>query len=508
MRHLNLFPFQSDGYEALRSAVREGHRAIIFQLPTGGGKTVVAGHMILRALARGKRCLFVAHRLELVEQPYAKLVEAGVNPLDIGVRVGGEKARRRLASPVQIACIDSLKPTDFAGFDLIVVDEAHRACSAGYLRALAHRDPHSVVIGLTATPERLDGRPLAQAGFTKIVVGALPSELIALERIVEPTMWTVPDTLLPDVSDAGIVGGEFDQKAVAKAVDRRELVGSAVEQYALRGNGRRAIAFCASIPHSLAMTEMFNAAGIPARHVDGNSTTTARKAALADLRSGAVRVVTQCNLWIEGLDEPRVRVAILAKPTASLMVYLQSIGRAVRWFEGQESTVLDHAGNALRHGHPSEDRMYSLEGRSKPASAASVMKRCDTCLLLVRRSTTVCSACGTEFPVASTKAPELAYTPQQLRVLDPKGYKRYFFNKLWIEAYEEGNLGGWVHNRYEARFGERPGLWPEPPKPPVDGSPKARKAKRAQLLLIARVQGKSEVWVDAKMARIFDGALT
>ena len=499
---MQLFDFQLDAYDALREAVAEGHRSIILQLPTGGGKTVVAAHLILNARQRDHRCLFVAHRVELIKQPYRKLIEHGVPEEDLGMRVGDEVKRKRLEAPVQIACINSLEPGDFAGFRLIIVDECHRACSRSYLEALAERDPNCIVIGLTATPERLDRRGLAEAGFTKIVVGALPSELVALGRIMEPTIWTVPDALLPNLDEVGIQGGDFEPKGLAKAVEKRELVGSIVDHYAKHGNERRAVAFATSISHSHAIAEMFNNAGIPARHIDGNSGAKLRETTLEDVKHGRLRVVSQCNLWIEGVDEPSLRCAILAKPTASVTVFLQSVGRVVRYFEGQESTVLDHAGNALRHGHPSEDRVYSLTGKSRPVNAASAMKRCPVCMLLVRISEQECPACGTPFEAGSMRR-ELRYTPQQLRLLDPEGYKQYFWNTLWNKAYTEGHLAGWVHAMYRTRFREAPGVWPLPPRPFVDDSPEARKAKRAHLQMIARVQGKSGAWVEQKMDRIF-----
>lgn len=502
---MNLFPFQRRAVDDVRAALRAGHRAVILQLPTGGGKTIVAADIILSALARGHRCLFVAHRLELVEQPYRKLVEAGVPEARLGLRIGGETARRRLGADVQIACIDSLKPGDFAGFRVIVIDECHRACSPSYLARLAERDEGSVVLGLTATPERLDGKGLRQAGFTHIVVGAMPSELIALGRIVEPTVWTVPDDLLPDMRGVGVQGGEFKPADVQKAVGKRELVGAVVEHYGRHGGGYPAIAFAAGIEHSRAVVEMLCNAGIPALHVDGQSGAAARRQALVELRERRVRVVSQCNLWIEGVDEPSVRCAMLLKPTASLTVMLQSVGRAVRAHGGQPAVVLDHAGNVLRHGHPSEDRVYSLEGRSRAAMAHAAVKRCKTCFLIVRAHVDVCPACGAVFEAAATPEP-VAYTPQQLRALDPEGYKEYFWRKLWADAYAEGNLPGWVHERYVTRFREPP-RFAIPPRPALDDSPAARKRKRAELLVIARVQNKSSSWVDAKMARIFDAPL-
>lgn len=498
---MNLFPFQAAGIEAIRAAIREGHRSIVVQSPTGSGKTVVAGHVLRAALARGARTLFVAHRMELLEQPLALLLASGVPDADIGLRAGYDRSRRRPEARVQIAGIDSLKEGDFAGYRVIVIDEAHRACCRTYLRALASRDPDSIVLGLTATPERLDGKGLREAGFTKIVVLAQPTELIALGRIVDPSIYTVPDSLLPDLSEVGVERGDFAQVALATAMRRVDLVGSLVEHYRRRGQGLPAVAFAVSVEHSQEIVAMFNAAGITARHVDASSGAKARKQALLDLRDGRLRVASQCNLWVEGMDQPAIRVAIHARPTASLTIWLQSCGRVMRPYEGQPAIVLDHAGNALRHGLPSEDRVYALDGRSKGAPRPPSIRRCPSCYLVVSQAARVCPVCAYDFPPGAE--PAVTYTPQQLRLLDPPGYRRSVWERLWAESYADGQKSGWVYAKYRERFGKSAELWPVPPKPPIDDSPLARAAKARDLSIIARRQSLPRSWVEEKMKRIF-----
>lgn len=494
--------YQLEGIEGLRQAVRDSHRRIVLQLPTGGGKTVIAGTMILRTLARSNRCLFTAHRLELLSQPYKKLLEAGLDEQQMSIRAGNERKRRRPDAPLQIASIGSLKTGDFAGYDLIFIDEAHRAACKTYLDALASADPDTIIIGLTATPERLDGKGLATAGFTAIVVAALPSFLIEQGYIIDPSIWTVPDEMLPDLSNINVGEDcEYSTKALAKATNQVQLVGSIVEHYGKRAQGLAAIAFAVDVPHSMAIVDSLKGAGIRAVHVDGNTRKKHREQALIDLRDGRIDVVSQCDLWIEGLDEPRIRVGIFGKPTQSLTRHLQMCGRVMRPYYDYPAIILDHAGNTLRLGLPSEDRVYSLQGRPKGLPRESSLRRCKTCFLIVKPSAVNCPGCG-ELLSAESRV-QITYSPQQLRKLDPEGYKHYFFNKLWLQAYDEGNLAAWVRNQYTKRFNAPPQGWQPPTRPPIDESPEARKEKRSKLYMIAKRQGLGGDWVDEKMKRIY-----
>ena len=497
---MDLRDYQLDAEDALREAVRAGHRRIIVQMPTGAGKTVFAGHIQMAVAGRGKRALFAAHRLELLEQPYKKLVDAGVDESLLSIRGGGERKRRRADAPLQICSIGSLKRGDFRGYDVIFIDEAHRAACKSYLDALEDVDPNTIIIGLTATPERLDGKGLDTAGFTVIIVAAQPSLLIERGYIVDPDVYTAPDHLLPDLSNVTI-GEDFAKKSTAVAVDRVELIGGIVEHYAKLGQGLPAISFAVNVPHSKNIVAMFEGVGIRAVHVDGGSRREIRSGALKDLREGRVRVVSQCDLWVEGLDEPELRVCIDGQPTASLTRHLQKAGRVMRPNRGLPSIILDHAGNTMRHGLPSEDRTYSLKGRPKGVPRIPSLRRCNKCYLIVKLSATKCHGCGQS--LGPEQVVQITYTPQQLAKIDPESFKHAYWNKLWLEAYEMGDNAHGVRRKYEKRFNAPPQGWDPPRRPPVDRSPQAMAKKREILWMIAKRNELPDQWVRDRLERIY-----
>ena len=498
---MQLRSYQRQAISSLADAIRRGHRRVVLQAPTGSGKTVIGAALLQGALEKGRRALFSAHRLELVDQPYRKLVEAGLPEGKIGLRVGGDRKRRRDDAPLQIVSIDSIKPEDFSDKQLILIDEAHRAACRRYMLALEQAAPGAVVVGLTATPVRLDGKGLATAGFTEIVVVATPSELIEQGHIVDPTVWSVPTELLPVVEGVGITKGDYNLASLSLAVDRPDLYGHFVDHYAQRASGLRAVCFAVNRAHSRNIVDAFRAKGLRAEHVDGASRRKDRRNALDMLRRGELDVVSQCDLWIEGMDAPEVRCAILGRPTASLTIYLQSVGRVMRPYQGQPSIVLDHAGNALRHGLPSEDRVYSLDGVVRHSVRGPAIRRCPSCYLVMSPGKSSCPSCKHVFDDGKEELPT-NYSPAQLRRIDPEGYQRYFWVQLWNRVYMDGKSPTWAKLEYERRFGS-PSMLEVPPKPAVDMSPEARRKKHAELMKIASARVLPYEWVEERMRRIF-----
>lgn len=213
-------------------------------------------------------------------------------------------------------------------------------------------------LGVTATPERLDGRGLADR-FDALVCGPDIAELTRDGYLADVKLLTVPP---PDLAGINTVAGDYAIKPLARLMSSGRLVGDAVEHYQDHAEGRPAIAFCCSVAHAELVAERFRrAAGMPTRE---------RDRIIGGLASGELQVVTSCALISKGLDIPDVGAAILLRPTKSLTLYLQQVGRALRpKADGRPALILDHAGNALRHGHPAELRCWSLKGR--PAREAA-----------------------------------------------------------------------------------------------------------------------------------------
>jgi DNA repair protein RadD len=358
---VKLRPYQLDSIEKIRARIRSGDRRVVLVMPTGGGKTVVASKIIRSAIGRGSRILFLAHRKELIDQTHAKLARFCVAA---GVLMGTDK-RRDDFQPVQIASVatlvrrlDRLPPAD-----LVIVDECHHAASDSYKKIL-NAYPNAVILGLTATPWRSDKIGLADL-YDSSVLAASVAELMEIGALVRYDAYAYD---APDLHEVGIVAGEFNQKDLALACNTSILVGSVVREYLAHAQGRRAILFPVNIEHSQSLVGEFRSFGIAAEHVDCDTPKTDRERILGGLASGAVTVVSSVGVLTEGFDCPAAEVCILARPTKSLTLHLQMIGRVLRPSAETgklRALIHDHAGNLIRHGFPEDERDYALTATSQ-----------------------------------------------------------------------------------------------------------------------------------------------
>ncbi|MCC6649276.1 MAG: DEAD/DEAH box helicase [Polyangiaceae bacterium] len=407
---VRLRPYQARAIETLRAHVERGVRRVLLVAPTGAGKTVVAASIMEAAAARGEHVLFLAHRRELIQQTYRKLLELGVCEDDVGVIMASDR-RRRPAALVQVASVDTLRARAKPRADLVFVDEAHRAEARTY-KAIAAAYPDAVHVGLTATPYRADGKGLG-GSYDELVVVASTRELIADGYLVEPRVLTVPASSLPDLSRVRVRGGDYDEKALGDAVNQRALVGNIVEHWLQHAACARTVVFAVSIAHSRHVVERFREAGVPAEHLDGGTPTGDRDALLARLERGETRVVGSVGTLCEGWDMPSVKCAILARPTKSTGLYLQQAGRILRPWEGIGALILDHAGCAVEHGLPQDDRVFTLDGVEKAADPKRKQPRaktCPSCFAVLPLGTGVCPLCATFLGGATAPLRETADT--------------------------------------------------------------------------------------------------
>lgn len=347
---LSLRPYQSTAVDAAIGHLSAG-KSTLLVAPTGSGKTVMAA-----AIAeRFGKVLVIAHRRELLDQ-----------------------ARQTFGADVRACSVQSFlqRASHFPKWaDLLVIDEAHRAAAEVY-RRIIERYAKAARLGLTATPLRTDGRGLCDAFDEMLVCSGMP-ELIASGDLVPYRALEAPDEALKQLAWMKRSGGDYATKDLGELMNTPRLVGDVVREYLKHGNGRRAVCFAVNVEHSRALAEAFRAAGVNAAHVDGTYSGRTRKAALDNLSSGDLRVLCNVNLFTEGWDCPPVSCVIMARPTASLTLYLQCVGRGMRPFEGKaDLKILDHAGNMQRHGYPDVEREWSLESeRDKANRLASERER-------------------------------------------------------------------------------------------------------------------------------------
>jgi DNA repair protein RadD len=376
---------------------------IIAVAPTGAGKTVVAA-MLLKRERRWKRVVFLAHRHELISQAYDKLNDLGIRA---GVLMAQDEAlhgRERVDenARVQVASVQTVDRRGLPdGVDLLIVDEAHRVMADSYQR-IARMCPNAEVLGLTATPCRMDGRGLGEF-FSRMYVIAKPSDLQADGYLSKPATWTAPVKVLMKLASkmAGskTSNGDYTPASLAKVAESKFLIGHVVKESMRLAPGVRKVVFACNVKHSKAITKSFVRAGVKAVHLDGETDARERQDILGGLRSGAVEVVCNVDVLSEGWDLPALGAVIVARPTKSLARWLQMVGRVQRPYKGKKPIVIDHGANLDRFSiEPGSDIEWDLrEGRRRKAGEA-VMRSCPACQFVCFAGLSECPECGEAFP--------------------------------------------------------------------------------------------------------------
>lgn len=383
-----LRPYQAELVAAIRSAMRR-HQRVLAVLPTGGGKTVVFSHIAARAAERGKRVMLLAHRIELIEQISAALAREGV---EHGTIAPGHP---RTDHPAQIGMVQSVgrRLADLDAPDLLVVDEAHHATAGSYCN-ITEAWPAAFILGVSATPRRTDGSGLSDT-FDVLVEGPSLRELIAAHHLADFRLFAPPSRV--DMGGVRVRGGDYERAAMAEVVDRRAVIGDVIEHYAQHLGGKPAVAFCATVAHAEHVAQQFNEAGWRAASVDGTTDPAIRRDRIAAIGDGRLQILTSCDLISEGVDVPAVSGALLLRPTKSLILYLQQIGRVLRAAPGKRyAIVLDHVANSLRHGLPDAPRRWMLDAAKQRAPGEAPVKVCPACSAVIPAALGTCTECGAE----------------------------------------------------------------------------------------------------------------
>lgn len=467
---MQLRPYQQKAVDHIRHEFANGATAPLLVVPTGGGKTVIFSYVSHNASARGNRVLILVHRIELIRQTSAKLNEFGVRHGIIN-----DKFSPDLSAPVQIASVQTLVkrfekyPEWWWKLGLVIVDEAHHAVGGNTWGKII-RHIGARVLGVTATPCRGDGTGLGidvGGHFDRIVLGPTTTELIELGYLVKPVVYA-PATKL-DLTGVKSRGGDYEKSELEKRVDKPSITGDAVSHYSKICPGAPAVVFCVSVLHAEHVANDFRSAGYRAYAVDGSMEDDLRQRILNGLGNGSVDVVCSCDLISEGTDIPAIGCAILLRPTQSLGLYIQQVGRALRPSVGKsKAIILDHVGNVLMHGLPEEDREWSLDGerrKKKDKSEPTLnIKQCPQCYA-VHEPAPICPQCGFTYIVERKR--ELEQHDGALREITESDKERMKKQKrqevasartraeLEAIARQRGYKPNWVENILKAREGKQ-----------------------------------------------------
>jgi superfamily II DNA or RNA helicase len=397
--------YQEEGLASIQAAFREGYRRVGYTLPTGGGKSFVFSRAAEAAVKKGKRVGILAHRQEICDQVSKTLDEIGI---DHGMIMAGRTGN---SSPVQIASVMTLarRLGKYPPFDLIVTDECHHAVSPTYQKIMAAH-PSAYSLGVSATFERLDGRGFDDC-FDKLIVGPSIRELTD-QGYLCPSLVYAPASKV-DLSGVHTRMGDYAVEEIESIMTKSVLTGAAVDHYQRLCPGQPAVAFCVSVKHSEQVAAQFRAAGIRAEHVDGTTDPIQRRRLIAALGAGQLDVLTNCGIISEGVDVPRIAAVILLRPTQSLSLWLQMVGRGLRRYGGNtRALVLDHANCTATFGLPDDPREWSLEGRKRGRKKSDQQddgpstKQCSDCFAMCLSTAANCPACGKPFRVVGRPGPE------------------------------------------------------------------------------------------------------
>ncbi len=347
---VSLRPYQRDALAAIQVARTSGKCAALVVMPTGTGKTIVFVSLAQRA---NVRTLILAHTEELLTQPRDKLL-ALYPEADVGIIGGGydEPGHQITIASVQSAWRDRrIQQLASAGIRLVIVDEAHHAVAATYLRVLeavrAGQPGGAFLLGVTATPLRSDGQSISGIFGEPVAMCTLP-EMIEQQYLADlKGLRVVTDTSLDGVATRG---GDFAETALAERVDTPGRNDQIVRLWQEHAADRLSLAFCANVAHAHHLSDAFRHAGISAAAVDGSMPRDDRRQVLADFAAGKVRVLTNCAVLTEGYDNPEASCVVLARPTQSQSLFIQMVGRGARLAPGKKDClVLDVTDASSRH---------------------------------------------------------------------------------------------------------------------------------------------------------------
>lgn len=404
---------------------QEGINSMLIVLPTGAGKTILAGNIVQDKIEKKLRCWFLVHRNELIEQTAEKFALFGVevqyivadnfSPDGDAVLAMVQTLRNKIKSVP-----DNLLP------DWVIVDESHKIAANTYLSILAELKSRKniILLGLTATPKRLDGKGLSDT-FQTLIAGPSMRELIDNGDLSKYKIFAPPNALNMEGIKKSM--GEYDQKELTKRIEEADFFGDVVVQYQNKLQGKRDIIFAQNIEHSKHISDLFNKAGIPAAHVDADTPKKERREIIDAFKKNDLLVLSNVYLFAEGVDVPALYGVSMARPTASEMMYLQMAGRALRPFIGKDfAWIIDHVRNWETHGFPCMEREWLLEYPKKSKEQDSTLYReCPKCYVASHITAKECPECGYVFPLPE---PEIM-TDVEFQCYDPDGLVLRFKNK-------------------------------------------------------------------------------
>jgi DNA repair protein RadD len=411
------YGYQQKVYEQVMDLIDNGEHSIVVQMCTRSGKSIVALLLIEYFSVMLKESVyFIGHTNILLTQMSDDLITNGIKHGIIA-----PWAPKIFSSKVQVISKDTLfnryknmKESGWKNPRIIIVDECHISMSKRY-KEILESYPDSIIIGLSATPTRLDGKGLDSI-YKTMVTGPSIKQLQKIEKLC------LIDNYVVDFDTSGIrtTAGDYNNADVNSRVDKPQVLKDIVKHWEIFAKNKKTLTFCASIQHAKDMAKQFNDAGYPSVHISSKDGRDEIKKKISDYYSGKYINLCSINLFIMGFTIRDCECIVQASPTKSLMKYLQSLGRGMMFVLGKTLINLDMCNNYTIHGLPDEDRIWNLTGSKGTGSPeASKYKRCPQCFRPVKIHNRNCPWCQYEFEFTGSRLPK--QKEGSLRKIEPGG---------------------------------------------------------------------------------------
>lgn len=403
---IKLRDYQQYVYDKIKEEFRNGAKGVCAVLPCRSGKSYIMAAITDSGCKKGSHVLILAHRNSLLNQ-HRELFET----LEL------ENPNVRIES----VFTEARHLGENGPVDLIIIDEAHISGASSYQKVCEYYDCRRVLF--TATPARLDGKPLNLADV--IVTGIGAKELINRGKIADYEYYA-PDLNL-DLSTVKKSCGDFNNQELGEKMSSKKIYGDVLKYYEKLGKGQQAIAYCVNIQHSKEVCDMFNENGISAKHMDSKTPEQEREKILQEFKDGKFTILCNCNLISEGMTLPSANVGLLLRPTLSLPLFIQQACRVLTPVEGKKAIIIDYVGNVFRHGMPTMDRDWSLKKKVKEYDNENDdgtlrIRVCKECFSTFEGGD-VCPYCGAEYELTAIEIENIKEV-QLKKVEEEKELKR------------------------------------------------------------------------------------
>lgn len=373
---MELRDYQRDLYQKAQDAFRHGAKRVLVCVGCGAGKSYIFAEMARQA--KGD-VLVLTHRRELLEQTGRLFRELGISAR---IEMILTEANRLGQYP---------KPT------LIITDEAHLSRSSSWMKVLDYYDTYTV--GFTATPIRLDGKPLGDI-YDALVTGVSVRWLIDNHRLA-PYEYYAPTAVNTD--DLKVQCGDYIIKDLESLMIDRAIYSDVLRSWERIADGSKTIAYCVSVKHAKETADLFSAAGYPAVEIDGGTPPKRRAEIMQDFRDGKITMLCNVGIISEGVSIDDVTCCLLLRPTESHALYIQQAMRCMRYAPGKIAKIVDCVGNYTRNPLPDADVEWSLTESVKKKPKLNeegdfFIRSCPKCFM-VFKTAPVCPYCGTEYPL-------------------------------------------------------------------------------------------------------------